>query len=352
MAASSSFLCGVIEGFYGRSWPHELRLAYAGYLADAGLDTCLYCPKGDPYLRRQWQSEWPRAQRQQMAELAAHYAARGVAWGVGLSPFELYRDYGPRQRRALLAKVDSLLELGAPLLAILFDDMPGDVADLAARQAQIVADVCARAGDTRVLVCPTYYSFDPQLERYFGAMPDAYWEQLGQRLPAGVDVFWTGNEVCSRHIEVEDIRRIVERLGRRVMLWDNYPVNDGAERSRYLYTRPLDGRDPAIAALLGGHLCNPMNQGLLSLPALAGLAALHGRSGFSGADLQRTLGAAVWQRLQRDGALFQDCGLDGLGARRCAQLAAEYAALPGAAAAEIAAWLRGEYRFDPACLTD
>jgi len=232
------------------------------------------------------------------------------------------------------------------------DEVTSHVADLAARQAQIVADVCARAGDARVLVCPTYYSFDPQLERYFGAMPAAYWEQLGQWLPAAVDIFWTGNEVCSRRIEAADIRCINGRLGRPVLLWDNYPVNDGAERSRYLYTRPLDGRDPALAALLRGHLCNPMNQGLLSLPALAGLAALHGRRGFCAGDLQRILGAPVWQRLQRDGALFQDAGLDGMGRERCAQLAAEYAALPGAAAAEIAAWLRGEYRFDPACLTD
>ena len=36
----------------------------------------------------------------------------------------------------------------------------------------------------------------------------------------------------------------------------------------------------------------------------------------------------------------------------CQQLALEYAALPGAAALEVAQWLRVEYSFDPACLTD
>ncbi len=40
-----------------------------------------------------------------------------------------------------------------------------------------------------------------------------------------------------------------------------------------------------------------------------------------------------------------------MGAERCRQLAAEYAGLPGAAAREISEWLRGDYAFDPACLT-
>ena len=34
------------------------------------------------------------------------------------------------------------------------------------------------------------------------------------------------------------------------------------------------------------------------------------------------------------------------------ELALEYTALPGEAAAEVAGWLQGEYTFDPACLTD
>ena len=39
---------------------------------------------------------------------------------------------------------------------------------LAQRQADIVADVCRWLPGVRILVCPTYYSFDPVLEKYFG----------------------------------------------------------------------------------------------------------------------------------------------------------------------------------------
>ena len=166
--ASREFLSGVIEGFYGRTWSHRTRLAYADYLQRAGLNTFIYCPKGDPYLRRRWQQDWPRPQWQELVQLSSHYRARGLYWGVGLSPFELYRDYGERQRAQLERKVARLGELEAPLLAILFDDMPGDLDALASRQAEIVADVCQWLPQTRILVCPTYYSFDPVLEKHFG----------------------------------------------------------------------------------------------------------------------------------------------------------------------------------------
>lgn len=353
MSGSSHFLCGIIEGFYGRPWSFEVRLAYARYLASAGFDTCIHCPKGDPYLRRRWQEDWPLQQWRELRELAETYRSHGIAWGVGLSPFALYLAYGAAEREQLRRKIMKIGELDAPLLAVLFDDMPGDIDALASRQAAIITDIVDwTAGQQRLLVCPTYYSFDPVLERYFGRRPTGYWQQLGRDLPAQVGVFWTGNRVCSQSITADDIREITEQLGRRVTLWDNYPVNDGPERSNYLYTSPLSGRSPALGDLLEGHLCNPMNQALLSLPALCGLAHLHGRPGLGDQALEEVLGAAVMRRLHVDGPVFEHEGLTGLDDDRRRELAAGYEALPGAAAQEIAQWLRGEYVFDPACLTD
>lgn len=351
MTSSIGFLAGVIEGFYGRSWTFDTRLAYADYLAEAGLNTCIYCPKGDLYLRRRWQEDWPEAEWRDLLHLSAAYTRRGIHWGVGLSPVELYRNYGSREREALKRKVERLGELRAPVMAVLFDDMPGDVQSLATRQAEIVADVCHWLPGVQVLVCPTYYSFDPVLERHFGSMPANYWTQLGRELPQLVGIFWTGNKVCSEAITVDDIEAIVQKLARPVILWDNYPVNDGAVRSNFLYTNKLHSRSPALRPLIAGHLCNPMNQALLSLPALSGLAALYGNGLFNEDALSRILGPATWERVIRDQGVFEHAGLSGLGEQRCKLLAAEYAQLPGPAAAEVAQWLRGEYSFDPACLT-
>lgn len=351
MTGSQGFLSGVIEGFYGRPWSHQDRTAYAPLLAELGLNSYLYCPKNDPYLRKCWQEHWPAAQWSQLHELAATYADAEVGFGVGLSPFALYSDYGSNQRETLKHKVQTLNDLGAPLLAILFDDMPGAIADLAARQADIIADVRTWSDCERLLVCPTYYSDDPVLEKHFGNRPDCYWEQLGAALTAGVDVFWTGPQVCSESIADTDLGAITAALGRKPVLWDNYPVNDGALRSNFLYCRPFEGRGTLNKNLLGGHFCNPMNEALLSLPALVGLAALYGHKS-TPEFLLRTLGTELWNQLSGDVDEFQDQGLSGMGEEKCRQLARVYGDLPGPAAAEVAGWLRGEYTFDPACLTD
>jgi hyaluronoglucosaminidase len=349
--ARRPFLTGVIEGFYGRQWADEDRRAYARLLPALGLNSYLYCPKGDPYLRRQWQCHWPADAWRQLQDLARCFRQQGLQFGVGLSPFALYRNYGRAQQRQLRDKLRRLEELEGSLLALLFDDMPGEVEDLAERQAEIVADVARWAPGPRLLVCPTYYSRDPVLERFFGAMPANYWSRLGALLPGGVEVFWTGNRVCSEQILAQDIAPIAELLGRSLVLWDNYPVNDGAQRSQHLYLDPLAGREPAVAEYLAGHFCNPMNQAWSSLPALRGLAELYGAAVAPDWEA-RALGQAVWTHLQRDRALFLDAGLSGMGDERRRALAREYAQLPGAAAGEVAGWLRGEYAFDPACLTD
>lgn len=352
MNDAKPFLCGVIEGFYGRPWPFETRLAYAGYLQTAGLNTYLYCPKSDPILRKRWPDKWSKAQWEELTSVFAAYRERELLYGVGLSPFNLYRHYGPKEREMLRAKVGYLEQLEAPLLAILFDDMPGDLEGLASRQAEIVSDVGRWLPGVRLLVCPTYYSHDSVLQTHFGPMPPNYWAELGAELDADIEIFWTGNAVCSDAISVEDVAQINESLGRQVTLWDNYPVNDGAKRSNFLYTDPLSERAPELRGELHGHLCNPMNQGLLSLPALSGLSALYGCGGLNERSLPDILGPAVWAQLGEHAEDFQQLGLTGLGEAACARIAAELTDYSGVAVTELRQWLTGDFRFDPACLTD
>jgi len=329
----------------------DTRLTYARYLSSSGLNTYIYCPKGDPFLRRRWQDHWPDSLWNELLQQSVVFRDCGVHWGIGLSPVELYKDYGPTQRSRLKRKLDRLAELAAPLIAILFDDMPGNIDSLADRQAEIIADVSQWSPHNQVLVCPTYYSFDPVLERYFGSMPCDYWQQLGKNLSRDIQIFWTGNKVCSESIAASDLESIVEQLGRPVILWDNYPVNDGAVRSNFLYLSKLSNRSSELRPLISGHLCNPMNQGLISLPALSGLVELYGCKEAADSLLPELLGPRTLSMLSRDMLDFEYLGLEGLGELRRRQLAIEYSRLPGGAALEVAGWLRGEYKFDPACLT-
>ncbi|MEM0952671.1 MAG: beta-N-acetylglucosaminidase domain-containing protein [Pseudomonadota bacterium] len=339
---------GVVEGFYGKAWSWQQRIDFADFLLRSNLNTFVYAPKSDPFLRKRWQEDWPRAEAVELAAVARHYADRNLSWGMGLSPYLLYQRYGAAEKRALRAKVARLEAFGAGLLGLLFDDMPGNVDALAERQLEIISDVLAWSRWQRVIVCPTYYSLDPVLQKHFGTMPENYWETLGQMLPQTVDVFWTGAQVCSRYISVQHLKEIAALLQRKPVLWDNYPVNDGAAMVDFLHMAPLSGRPPEIANYTSGHLCNPMNQALLSRYPLGGLAALY--RGHA-ATLSELYSKPLARLLERDLNQFQLQGRAVLESSVRQQMIAEYTACDDIAAAEVVAWLRGEYAFDPNCLT-
>jgi hyaluronoglucosaminidase len=319
----------------------------AAWLPRLGLDAYLYAPKADRYLRRNWQRPWPREQAAELRGLAAECARTGLLFGVGLSPFALYDDFSARQQRVLRTRVEQINDIGAPLLALLFDDMPGSRGDLAAVQAEIAATVRETSAASFFLVCPTYYSHDAVLDRVFGQRPPNYLHELARRLPDGTGLFWTGSAVCSERIREDDLPDREARADLDLALWDNYPVNDSARRSPHLYTAPLAGRSPDMD--LAWHWCNAMNQAALSLPALHSLAALYGRAGDDAAQVFADAGIS-------DGLLAACRALDRLTpadldpvARAVLQ---EQAARTTPAGRELSAYLAGEYRFDPACLTD
>jgi len=344
-----AFLTGIVEGFYGREWTWEARRGYAQFLQETGLNSYLYCPKADSFLRRQWWQPWPPETLQELRRMAAEYRQRNLNWGVGLSPYALYQDYSGTARKRLRNKLRRIDDLGGNLLAILFDDMPGDCPDLALRQIEILADVHNWSSCEHLLVCPTYYSFDPQLQRHFGAMPENYWSDLGNGLPAEVHIMWTGNEVCSTEIGAVDIVSISKQLARKPVLWDNYPVNDGERASNFLHLKPLPGREPGLAQQIAGHFCNPMNQAQLSRYPLAGLAQLYGGAT---AMPENYFSPPLCAQLRADHHCFEEVGLLGMELEEREQLATVYDKLGDSAATEIAEWLRGAYHFDPGCLTD
>ena len=68
-------------------------------------------------------------------------------------------------------------------------------------------------------------------------MPDNYWQTFAQKLDSQIDIFWTGEKVCSPDYTREHLLLVDELIGRKPFLWDNYPVNDGAVKSNLLQLR-------------------------------------------------------------------------------------------------------------------
>jgi hypothetical protein len=348
---------GVIEGFYGRCWSALDRLDTLGFLAGCGYRYYVYAPKSDAVLRRDWRTSWSAGMDVHLREIAARAHAAGLVWGVGLSPLGLVENPDASALRDLRAKLEQLDSIGVELLCLLFDDMPRQVEDLAARQSSVVAEVAAVTRARHLVVCPSYYTRDPVLERLFGTRPSRYWEEFASALPPEVGIFWTGEQVCSPSYDATDLAGIARKFGRAPVLWDNYPVNDGARMADFLHVDAFRNRPPELARLTSAHFVNPMNQCWLSRIPLLTLPRVYAEgSGYDAerafADAARSVaGEAAAALLVADRALLQEQGLVALGDTGRSALAARYAGIDAGWAREIQSWLRGEYAFDPACLT-
>lgn len=350
---------GVIEGFFGKSWSWRERADYAPFLKGNGYSFYIYAPKEDPFLRKRWREPFPEDHLQELERLAQAFRTHQVQFGVGLSPFEAYRDYGSDTKQVLQQKVKTLNSFSSDILAVLFDDMRGDLPNLARSQIQILADIREVSSAKRIVFCPTYYSYDPILERVFGIMPDRYLEDLGVGLDSTIDIFWTGPRVCSTEYPRQHLEEVASRLQRKPFLWDNYPVNDSKKMSPFLHVRPFENRGSELAELLSGHAVNPMKQPYLSYIPLATLPCSYSQG--SGYDPLREFavsactlcGQEVGSLIVEDVSLFQDTGLSELSAEQRQYLAARYARFAqNPFCAEILRWVEGKYEFDPACLTD
>lgn len=372
---------GVIEGFYGRAWSARDRAAVIPEFANLGYGNYIYAPKSDTKLRREWQVAWSDYELQQLQNLSATCRAESVGFGVGFSPLGLGGITGAKDRAFLANKVEQISLVGCETLCILFDDMRETGKSMARNQLQIIDYLSDRCEVKNIIVCPSYYTTDPVLEKVFGPRPENYWTDLGSGLDPSLNIFWTGEKVCSVSFNRDNLDFIASEFRRKPSLWDNYPVNDGKKMSQFLHLLPFTGRASWLQDYTAHHFANGMNQAHLSLLPLATLPAVYADACRSQLDEKvDTLGAtrssveranvdgacldvnwcdflsrhcpALSENLLRDAQHFQTKGLGNFTVQECSAMIGSYAAIDSPLAQEIVAWLRGDYVFDPACLTN
>jgi hyaluronoglucosaminidase len=340
---------GIIEGFYGKPWNWQSRADTVSFLAPYGYRFYLYAPKADVFLRRRWQEQHPDAFAEDIAKFATHCRETGVRFGIGLSPYELFNNFDDDAREALSRKLAFFDQVGAEDVAILFDDMRGDVPDLASRQVEIVHWAAERSNASRVIVCPSYYSDDPILDRVFGNRPANYVEDLGRMIDSKIEIFWTGEEVISRQFSDGHLERVTSQLDRKPFIWDNYPVNDGQRMSQFIHIRGFTGRPASMASHSAAHGINPLLQPTLGrIPAITLADSYRLGDAYQYSDSFKNacidvLGDELGMMVRDDLLALQDIGLDRL-EDKAEILRDRYGKIDHPGAREIIAWLDGDYR--------
>jgi hyaluronoglucosaminidase len=258
---------GVIEGFYGPAWTDSQIAGQLRFYGANKLNTFVYSAKGDPYLRAQWQDLYPAGQLAALGNLATLAQAQHVNFVYALSPGLSICYSDPAGLAELEAKDQQLWNAGVRQFALFFDDIGsgfncaadqaqfGSSPDpLAAAQAYLINAFVAGFIDTHpgaqpLVTVPTDYS---------GTADSAYREVWKAQLDSGVLVYWTGVGVIPTTITAAQAQQVASEFGHKILVWDNYPVND--YQPTRLFLGPLVGRAADLGTQVAGFTSNPMQE--------------------------------------------------------------------------------------------
>ncbi|WLQ63605.1 MULTISPECIES: beta-N-acetylglucosaminidase domain-containing protein [Streptomyces] len=277
-------LRGSIEGFYGAPWSHADRLDQLAFYGDIKANTYIYTPKDDAYLRDEWRDPYPADKLADLRELIDQATAHHVDFTYALSPGLSVCYSDPGDVSALKTKLGTLYDQGARSFYVALDDISYTKWNCEADQEKYGAPGRGSAGQAQAdLLNSVQHDFiDARPDaaplqfvptEYSDTADSAYKSVLREQLDPKVVVQWTGTDVVPPSISVADAEAASAVWGRKVFLWDNYPVNDYGQTTGRLLMAPYDKREAGLHKALSGIVLNPMNQAAASKVALFGGAS-------------------------------------------------------------------------------
>nr|WP_314307984.1 beta-N-acetylglucosaminidase domain-containing protein [Actinomyces johnsonii] len=245
---------GVVEGFYGIPWSHRARMDMLSYMGDQRMNTYVYAPKDDPYLRARWRERYPASDLARLKQLSQTARAAHIDLVVALSPGEDICYSSPEDYAAATGVFDQLRDIGITSFYVAFDDISGDFtcdsdtaqftatgdkAALAQAQAyflgRIQREYIKSKGLPDLWMAPTQYT---------GMDKTDYKTTLGKELDPAISVQWTGRGIVTDSITTEQASQAAAAYGTsKLVVWDNFPANDGENQARlFLGAMPAQHR--------------------------------------------------------------------------------------------------------------
>lgn len=260
---------GVVEGFYGTPWSHDVRLSLIDFMGSQKLNTYIYGPKDDPYHSSpNWRKPYPAAQAAQLKELVEACRRNHVDFVWAIHPGKDIR-WTEADRDSLVGKFKHMYDLGVRSFAIHFDDIEGEGTN-PYRQCELVNYltenfVRTHEGVLPLAVCPTDYS-----RLWANPTENGASAIYGRTLAPEVQVMYTGDVVCS-DLTAETMEWFNALIRRPGYYWWNWPVTDYARN--HLLMGPAIGLDKTLTrAEVAALVSNPMEQGEASRLGLYGVA--------------------------------------------------------------------------------
>lgn len=260
---------GVVEGFYGEPWSHQTRLSLIDTYGRYKMNYYIYGPKDDPYHSSpHWRKPYPENEAAEIKELVEACNKNRVHFVWAIHPGKDI-EWTEEDIANLVNKFEAMYQLGVRAFAVHFDDIEGAGTNpyYQTELMNILNDDFVKVkGDVEpLIVCPTEYT-------RLWANPTERGSLIvyGNTLDESIDVFWTGDAVCSDMTE-RTMEWISSRIKRPALFWWNYPVTDYARH--ILMQGPVYGLAPTMNSdKTRGLVSNPMEYGEASKLALYSVA--------------------------------------------------------------------------------
>ncbi len=253
-----------LRGTKGWAWTPEQYLAEIPYLVQAKMNFLMNCYTSMFTDTEKWVNRWwepiSDAKKRAYEKVVAACQTSGIDFCFAIHP-QLFSErplrYGSEQDfRDLWQHFAWMQGLGVRWFSLSYDDIGvegTDKAKLGEAQARLVNRLLAKLREkdsgVRLIFCPVYYWGRPD-EGDAGA----YIGAVARVLDPEAFVFWTGDGVITRVITRDAANSYRAAVRHRIVIWDNYPVND---RSGALHLGPVTGRDAGLAEVAYGYMSNP-----------------------------------------------------------------------------------------------
>src|SRR5438093_11831203 len=83
---ANPFICGVVEGFYGRPWSAAQRGQLFAWMQSWGMNTYLYAPKDDLKHRLLWRELYTESDAAELKTLIRNCRGKGLNFVYAVAP--------------------------------------------------------------------------------------------------------------------------------------------------------------------------------------------------------------------------------------------------------------------------
>ncbi len=253
-----------IRGTKGWMWTPEQYLAEIPILKQYKMNFLMNCygsmcdiehyKWGDPNVNRWWEP-LPVEKKKAYEQVVQVCQKAGINFCFSMNPNLCSKRFvstkSPEDMDALFQHYAWMQSLGVKWFNVSLDDIRAgiDAEDQAKAVNEIFSRLRAKDPEAQMVFCPTFYwgtGDDPKAA--------AYLHKIGETLDKDVYCFWTGDGVVGR-ISRKAAETFRGHIKHRIIVWDNYPVNDGRPT---LHLGPVIKRDADLCAAVDGIMGNPM----------------------------------------------------------------------------------------------